>query len=606
MAIAGRSYTNTPVISRGSLEDPTDFDSPTKQVVVSSSSNRYFSPGTHHTKRSSKADVIVATATPQPIVVATSSQQFYQFKQCQVITAPQAPVVAPSTATPQPQVVTSSPAQAFYRQTNSQPRQSFIGSALTNNLSGTAGTTLTPGNSGAAGNAFDAISIVSGGTLTYDSLTTGNASGSVQVTTGVTSGTSLAEWISSEGVQRTIYFRIYIFLPAIASPAFRAFTARSGASHAASIVVVNQVLSIAFGSGFSTASTFTTPAPLGQWFRVEGTFVGDPTGGSVSASLYTAAESVVPDETKSATSLNTVGPFTQYWFGQANTSSNSGPFWFAGAGISPFGLLGPLGAANAGEPSNVIAAPAPRGYFDTPKHHLKRSSKADVVVTPPSRPVPVVVSSTGTAYFLPGKHTIRRGKIVTGPQPDTRTALQLGGTVGIPNLLGGTVSVVRAKAGSLTVLSPIAGTLTLKSVDGTATVSPVLAGSAVVVSPYSSSLVEWTMQEVDIVLAEFNDETVNLAITSSGSALNITGYTLEMYLKPLRGSADTATGVVKLSTATGEITITNAPGGLATVAIPATDFTSVNDIYTFYRVDTIDTNSKRNTAIFGLVTVTQL
>lgn len=255
----------------------------------------------------------------------------------------------------------------------------------------------------------------------------------------------------------------------------------------------------------------------------------------------------------------------------------------------------------------VVSAPNALAWYKTGSPQLFDNPQAPAVIPGTSTPAPVVVSSTRAPHFLLKRpHLIRPRTSPTGPQPDTRTALQLGGTVGIPNLLGGTVSVVRAKAGSLTVLSPIAGTLTLKSVDGTATVSPVLAGSAVVVSPYSSSLVEWTMQEVDIVLAEFNDETVNLAITSSGSALNITGYTLEMYLKPVRGSADTATGVVKLSTATGEITITNGPGGLATVAIPASDFTSVNDIYTFYRVDTIDTNSKRNTAIFGLVTVTQL
>jgi len=113
------------------------------------------------------------------------------------------------------------------------------------------------------------------------------------------------------------------------------------------------------------------------------------------------------------------------------------------------------------------------------------------------------------------------------------------------------------------------------------------------------------MQEVDIGLAEFNDETLALAITSSGSPLNLTGLTLEMYLKTASGIADTDPSTLKLSTATGEITITNAAGGLATAAVASSHLQPGGTVYNWYRLDTVNAG-KRNTAIFGKVAITPL
>jgi hypothetical protein len=171
-----------------------------------------------------------------------------------------------------------------------------------------------------------------------------------------------------------------------------------------------------------------------------------------------------------------------------------------------------------------------------------------------------------------------------GP-PDTRTALALAGTI-IPPPFGGTV-LNAASFGGAIVLS-----------------GNVLGGSIIAVDIADSSLVEWTMQQANITLAEWNDQTFNLTITSGGSAYNLTGVELDMFLKPQAGIPDSTSGVVKLSTATGEITITNAAGGLATVAIPNADVGSVNG-YSFYRVDAV-VSSKRNTVLYGSVTTTAL
>jgi BppU N-terminal domain len=107
------------------------------------------------------------------------------------------------------------------------------------------------------------------------------------------------------------------------------------------------------------------------------------------------------------------------------------------------------------------------------------------------------------------------------------------------------------------------------------------------------------MQQIALTLAENNDETVNVAITSSGSPLNLTGATINMYLKTAAGTPDG--GATLLSSAGGSpaITITNPSGGLCTVAIPRADLTAETN--TFYRIDVVF-SGLQNTAIYGSIT----
>lgn len=165
-----------------------------------------------------------------------------------------------------------------------------------------------------------------------------------------------------------------------------------------------------------------------------------------------------------------------------------------------------------------------------------------------------------------------------------RSPQALGGTVLDTNLLGGTVAVA--------------------TIDGSTIVVPnILGGVATVADLITGTPIGWTMQEIDILLAEFNDETLNLTLTSGGGALNITGLEIDVFLKTAAGAADSDPSTIKLSTATGEVTITSGPGGLANVAIPATDLTGLG--IGFWRCDVVN-GGKRNTAIYGTVTVTAL
>lgn len=269
----------------------------------------------------------------------------------------------------------------------------------------------------------------------------------------------------------------------------------------------------------------------------------------------------------------------------------------------------------------VVASPNDSRWYRNQQATIVIGSQAPTIVSG-STPDPVVVIAPNDQRWYNVKlvqviDNIQLGTtpVVTTTQPPVVTTKQ-------PSALyqGGRILVVRslvAPAGPVTrPPQHLGGTLSRYTVNGTVvrttsvyngtTSRRTIDGSVTVVDPYNATLDEWTMVEQDIVLAEFNDETIAASITQGGNPKDITGFTLEAYLKPARGTADTAPGVVKLSTATGEITITNASQGQANIVIAAADLLSTNDTYTFWRLDCIDTGSKRNTAIFGVVTITQL
>jgi hypothetical protein len=148
------------------------------------------------------------------------------------------------------------------------------------------------------------------------------------------------------------------------------------------------------------------------------------------------------------------------------------------------------------------------------------------------------------------------------------------------------------------------GTVTAVSVPDTRTALQ-LGGAVTTKDVVDGTLVGWSMQEVDITLGEFNDETLNVALTSSGVALNLTGYTVEMYLKTGSGVADTDPSTLKLSSAAGSITIVSTTDGTLNCSISRNNL-QVGANYTFYRIDIVDGSLRRNTALYGTVTIRKL
>lgn len=99
----------------------------------------------------------------------------------------------------------------------------------------------------------------------------------------------------------------------------------------------------------------------------------------------------------------------------------------------------------------------------------------------------------------------------------------------------------------------------------------------------------------DLTLIEGNTETVKETVLDddTGQPLNLSGKTVEFYLKADATVPDTDPSVVKLSTSTGEVTITDAAGGVATVAVPAQSAGT-----SWRRLDVVSGGS-RKTAIYG-------
>lgn len=99
----------------------------------------------------------------------------------------------------------------------------------------------------------------------------------------------------------------------------------------------------------------------------------------------------------------------------------------------------------------------------------------------------------------------------------------------------------------------------------------------------------------DLTLVEGNTETVEETVTDddTGQPFNLTGKTVEFYIKANATVPDTDPSVVKLSTATGEVTVTDAAGGVATVAVPAQAAGTA-----WHRLDVVSGGS-RKTAVYG-------
>lgn len=110
----------------------------------------------------------------------------------------------------------------------------------------------------------------------------------------------------------------------------------------------------------------------------------------------------------------------------------------------------------------------------------------------------------------------------------------------------------------------------------------------------------------DISLNENNDENIKVTATTNvptdGTTLDLTGKTVEAFLKPSKSTSDGDSSVWKGSTATTGVTVTDAVNGKLTVSIPAANITTTQG---WWRVDVLS-GGLRKTAIYGVVTVVDL
>jgi len=257
----------------------------------------------------------------------------------------------------------------------------------------------------------------------------------------------------------------------------------------------------------------------------------------------------------------------------------------------------------------VINAPTPQALLRPNLPQVLRNSAAPVIPAT-STPRPVVVGLTGIPVGRGGRHVFVRPSIIVGGVA-VRPPLHLGGTATDANHLGGTVTgnrfggtVTGNRFGGTVTGNRFGGTtVVVHTLGGSSTVQRTFGGSATVVDPWGGTLDEWTMQEIDINLGEFNDETLAVAITNNGVAYDLTGKTLQALFKTAAGVLDTDPSTITLTSPSGGIVVTNAVGGLANIAIPKADLQNAG--ITFWRCDVVG-GGLQNTAIFGKVAVTLL
>jgi hypothetical protein len=175
----------------------------------------------------------------------------------------------------------------------------------------------------------------------------------------------------------------------------------------------------------------------------------------------------------------------------------------------------------------------------------------------------------------------------------------------IANNLGATLSVF-TDDGTIATAANLGGTAALVVNQLGGTISAYTNDGSIATTAFGGSATGWTMQNINLNFAEFNDITLTGTITNSGSALNLTGYTVNMYLKPSAGVVDTDGRVIKLSSGGGSpaITITNAASGAISILVANADVQNQNLL--FYRIDAVDASSHINTAIYGNITYTAL
>lgn len=211
---------------------------------------------------------------------------------------------------------------------------------------GTSGVTVSAANSGgASGNAFDVVTIGTGGTFAFSSAHAAHGSLSASVGTGGTAAATYVTWSTSIGTPAQVWFRMYLYFPSLPSAATRLFTVLNTGSSGVVKFGINTNGTI-FTQNVSGATITTSAAsiPTAAWFRLEGMALLSATVGQTEVKLFTSADGTVPAETDTSTpSQDTLsGSPGSYLFGPAAGVANQGPFWMDDVGLSNTGYIGPV------------------------------------------------------------------------------------------------------------------------------------------------------------------------------------------------------------------------------------------------------------------------
>lgn len=204
------------------------------------------------------------------------------------------------------------------------------------------------------GDAWNLVSVVTGGTLIYDTTHVALGAQACKVATGGTAGVAVLRWDNSSalGTVTDHYGRAYFYFTAFPAGIVHFVNFTPDAAGACRLGVNTSGKLLILDVTNAIVATSTNAIATGQWIRVEWHIVHSTTVGQGEVVLYNTATSGTPTETlTTAANKNLAAAVTRVNFGAINSVANVAPFWMdsivAGATSYP-------GVAAVGVPSRTL------------------------------------------------------------------------------------------------------------------------------------------------------------------------------------------------------------------------------------------------------------
>lgn len=187
---------------------------------------------------------------------------------------------------------------------------------------GVDGANVTTGDPGSA-TAWDAVVTAGTTTIKYSSVRVAHGSLSAQFS-NISGASVYLEWAAAMGTTVNNYGRVYLWRDSLdtGSNHFWLSCYSSAAAFICRFFIDTTGKIQIQGSGGGSVATGTTTLATGQWTRLEYKIVNHTSAGVLEVKLFNTADSVTPDDTITATALDTRADTARLVFGseQVNTA----------------------------------------------------------------------------------------------------------------------------------------------------------------------------------------------------------------------------------------------------------------------------------------------
>ena len=196
----------------------------------------------------------------------------------------------------------------------------------------------------ADGMLFDAVTIGSGQSMTYDNTQAYSGTQSCKIVTTSTN-TCFGMWDSAGLLTNAAtqqWFRVFLYMTGNPGSLHQILAMLVSGTRAADVIInTNGTLSMRDAAGTVQVTT-TNTVNLNSWFRLEGYITSSASSGQVELKLFNSPASATPTETQtSGSSLNTTGgAMNQVRFGLATGGAASLTWWMANPAVSISAYIG--------------------------------------------------------------------------------------------------------------------------------------------------------------------------------------------------------------------------------------------------------------------------